>query len=117
MTDVLNIAWEVLQELFRSDVDGHTPHPVYSWLAVFVAHIGIGLMVALSPARKIATYLLIGFIVKELAFDLRFDGYVLRTWADSAADVCALVLGYGWCSWATGRGFLGRGLIQKPFPQ
>jgi hypothetical protein len=96
MTDLLAIAGEVLAELLRSDVDGHLPHPVYSWLAVLVAHIGLGMMVALSPARKLATALLVIYIAKEIAFDMRLSGFAFAISLDSIADTLALCIGYGW---------------------
>ncbi len=96
MTDFLNTAGEVLQELFRSDVDGHIPHPVYSWLAVFVAHIGMGMMVALSSARRFAADLLLAYLVKEAVFDLRIDAFAVATLLDSVADAFALCAGFHW---------------------
>lgn len=86
MTDLLTIAGEVLAELFRSDVDGHIPDPVYSWLATTVAHFGMGMMVALSPARRFAADLLTAYLVKEAVFDLRIDAFAFVTLLDCAAD-------------------------------
>ncbi len=113
MNDLLTIACEVVIELFRSDVDGHVPNPVYSWLATTGAHFGIGMVVALTRARKFAARLLAPFIVKELAFDLRLDGFALLTLADSAVDTIVVSLGYLWASWATGRRFVGHASLSK----
>lgn len=96
MIDLWTIAGEVLAELFRSDVDGHIPHPVYSWLAVFTAHIGMGMIVALSPARRFAADLLTAYLVKEAVFDLRLDAFAFVTLLDSAADTFALCVGFHW---------------------
>lgn len=96
MTDLLTIAGEVLAELFRSDVDGHMPHPVYSWLATTVAHFGMGMMVALSPARRFAADLLLAYLVKEAVFDLRIDAFAVATLLDSMADSIALYVGFHW---------------------
>jgi hypothetical protein len=105
MSDLWTIALEVLAELGRSDVDGHPPHPVYSYLAVMAAHLGMGMGLALglvwwplSRARVIRSWLPLALIglwtLKELASDLRQDGFALRTWADSAADLTFGALGF-----------------------
>jgi hypothetical protein len=98
MSDLWTIALEVLAELGRSDVDGHTPHPVYSWLATSGAHVGIGMLAALLPVScarpRVLVSLAVLWVFKELAFDLRQDGFALRTWADSAADLTFGALGF-----------------------
>lgn len=98
MNDFLTIAGKFLQELCRSDADGHCPHWAYLWLTVFVAHNGLGMMVALTPLRKFAGWILALYVAKELGCDLRLDGYAMPTWIDSAIDVFAVWLGYAFAS-------------------
>lgn len=94
----MTIAGEVLWELCRSDADGHVPHWQYLWLTVLFAHIGIGMMVAHSKLRRAASVLLLLYIGKELACDLRHDGFAFWTWVDSAVDVSAICGGFLWAS-------------------
>jgi hypothetical protein len=88
----------VLAEIARSDVDGHTPHPFYSWLATSGAHVGIGMSLCLCRFTRARPRVLVTFAAfwafKELAFDLRADGYAALTWADSGADLSFAALGF-----------------------
>lgn len=108
--DLLSIARDLLHDLCRSDVGDVAPSRACIWLAVGVAHIGMGMAVALSPLRRIAAALLIGFIGRELVCDLPHDGYAPPTWLNSAFDVAMVVLAYRWASNAMeGRPFLNDG--------
>lgn len=124
MSDLWTTALEVLAELGRSDADWTPAHPVYSWLATTGAHIGMGMGLALGliwwpPSRTpaIRAWLPLALIglwaFKELASDLRQDGFALRTWADSAADLTLGALGFWFArralQSARGQSFLNEG--------
>ena len=105
--DLQAIAGDLLQDFCRSDVGNVAPSRAYVWLAVGAAHIGMGMAVALSPLRKFAMALLVAFLVREFACDLRHDGYPLPTWLDSAFDTAMVVFGFKWAM---------RALEGRPFP-
>lgn len=107
MFDPWTFAAGILGELCRSDVGDVAPSRAYVWLAVGAAHIGMGMAVALSPLRKFAMALLVAFLVREFACDLRHDGYALPTWLDSAFDTAMVVFGFIWAM---------RALEGRPFP-
>ena len=114
MFDSWTLVAGILAELCRSDVGDVGPSRAYVWLAVGVAHIGMGMAVVLSPMRRIAAILLMAFIAKELVCDLPHDGYALLTWLDSVFDVAMVVLGYRWATRAMeGRPFLNDGKASR----
>ena len=97
MGDVVSMAGAVLSEILRSDVSGHCPDPVYLWLAMGLAHLGLGMGAGLLGVRRgWALFGLTLLAMKQLVFDLPNDGFALQTWADSAVDVVVVALGYLW---------------------
>lgn len=114
MFDPWTLAAGILTELCRSDVGDIAPSRAYLWLAVGVAHIGMGMAVALSPFRRFAAVLLLVFIARELACDLRHDGFALLTWLDSVFDTAMVAFGFAWATRAIeARPFLNDGKTSR----
>lgn len=119
MHDLCTNAFDLLAEFGRSDVNGRVPHVAYSWLATTGARIGIGMFVGLlgtshkrahtgPPSRaRVSLSLQVTFAVlwtlKELAFDLRNDGFQPLTLADSIADLFFAALGFWYARQAINR--------------
>jgi hypothetical protein len=83
----------IIAELFLSDVGPVAPSRCFSWLAVQMAHTGLGAFLSLLPLRWGLMCLVI-LAVKEAVFDLPRDAFALSTVADSLADVAFVALGF-----------------------
>lgn len=98
----MNALGEVLAVFGRSDLAPGLDPLWYRWAAVTCAHVLVGVLLSLVPARWAWSVMGL-WLVKEWAFDMPQGGWVLLVMMDSRADLGAALLGLLLGRWMQGR--------------
>lgn len=95
MTTITNVLQAAFIELTRSDAIGPAPSRWHFYLADQMAHCLMGLLLGLYPVPRVWLWAFaLGWIGKELCFDIPNGGADWLVIADSVADLSFGALGY-----------------------
>lgn len=89
--DLLTAVVGALSELGRSDLTGPPP-PWLGWLTVQLAHGAVGALAAAYAPRALGL-LFLGWVAKEITFDLPGASWSVVVVADSLTDLAAAAVG------------------------